>query len=642
MSKVFISYRRQDTKWMARALKDRLCDELGKDQVFMDVDSIDLGTDFVDAIETAVSQVDVVIALIGKQWLSMEDDRGRRRLDNSNDFVRVEIATALKRDIRLVPLLERGAVMPDADDLPDDLKPLARRNALEISDVGFSEDVARLITSLRRIWENDRRGNSVSGNEMVRELQKMMDSDADDTREPVSSPAASASAVVRTAEMPRPVPAGPPQTRSRTRWPLWIAVLLLFAVSLVAGARFLFPDQLAEVLPPEVAELMKLQSAGNAPDPVGAAATATEVDEASTQDATESADAAEIEEIANASATADATPIVGADSSEETMATTSHGGPHRQPHTPSPQLSTLTGTVFTDANGNGTLDDDEAVVPNIALDVTKSDQESETIKADDAGAYTVKVPAGKTVLQVNTSAIESSSAMPVLGKSDSVNVQAGVDAKLDLGIQPQGTFAAMVFEDLNGNGEKEDGEKGIPNIALQLSLRGGKAEPVTTDPSGQYCVTMPPGEAHVVIDEFDPNLPVGSKLTTEIPGKINVLGGEMANWLVGFQQQGTVQGVVFADHNGNGRQDDGEPGIPGLALIVARGEEMQQVADVVTAKDGQYNASLPTGPTFVTVDETHPKFPAGAALTKDPLKVDLRPGRTETLNFGLRVSLMCS
>ena len=88
MSKVFISYRREDTKWMARALKDRLCEELGQDQVFMDVDSIDLGTDFVDAIENAVAQVDVVIALIGKQWLEIKDDRGRRRLVGQRHFVR--------------------------------------------------------------------------------------------------------------------------------------------------------------------------------------------------------------------------------------------------------------------------------------------------------------------------------------------------------------------------------------------------------------------------------------------------------------------------------------------------------------------------------------------------------------------------
>jgi hypothetical protein len=102
-------------------------------QVFMDIDGIALGADFVKAIQKKVSECDVLIAVIGERWLTSEDGRGGRRLDNPEDFVRMEIATALKRDIRVIPVLVDGAVMPPSTELPDDLKPLVRPNAPDSS-----------------------------------------------------------------------------------------------------------------------------------------------------------------------------------------------------------------------------------------------------------------------------------------------------------------------------------------------------------------------------------------------------------------------------------------------------------------------------------------------------------------------------
>jgi formylglycine-generating enzyme required for sulfatase activity len=147
VARIFISYRRDDSGGWAGRLSDRLCQHFGRDNVFMDIDTIEPGLDFVEAIEQAVGSCDALIALIGKQWLTITDDAGRR-LDNPEDSVRLEIAAALARNIRVIPALVEGARMPRSTDLPDVLSRLARRNAIEISDTRFHYDVDRLIEVL--------------------------------------------------------------------------------------------------------------------------------------------------------------------------------------------------------------------------------------------------------------------------------------------------------------------------------------------------------------------------------------------------------------------------------------------------------------------------------------------------------------
>ena len=107
--RIFISYRRSDTPHVAGRLFDRLVARFGAGNVFIDVDTIEPGLDFTDAIADAVGACDVLLALIGSHWLDAADDRGRRRLDDPDDLVVVEIATALQRQIRVIPVLVDGA-----------------------------------------------------------------------------------------------------------------------------------------------------------------------------------------------------------------------------------------------------------------------------------------------------------------------------------------------------------------------------------------------------------------------------------------------------------------------------------------------------------------------------------------------------
>jgi hypothetical protein len=145
---IFISYRREDTAYPAGRLYDVFCDHFGQERVFMDVDSLNVGVDFVNSIIEAVSRCDILLALIGREWVTITNSQGERRLNNPHDFVRVEIETALQREIPVMPILFDGAVMPAADDLPPSLQPLTRRNAIEISHTGFRSEVTRLVAAV--------------------------------------------------------------------------------------------------------------------------------------------------------------------------------------------------------------------------------------------------------------------------------------------------------------------------------------------------------------------------------------------------------------------------------------------------------------------------------------------------------------
>lgn len=169
MDGIFISYRRDDSAGYAGRLYDRLVAHFGAERVFMDVEGIEPGLDFVEAIEVAVGSCRVLIAVIGDEWTTTTDASGRRRLDDPNDFIRLETGSALQRGIRVVPVLVGGAVMPLATDLPEELKSLTRRQAIEINHKQWEASTGELIRTLEGIL-------------------KMPAADAATEKNPVSSP----------------------------------------------------------------------------------------------------------------------------------------------------------------------------------------------------------------------------------------------------------------------------------------------------------------------------------------------------------------------------------------------------------------------------------------------------------------------
>jgi hypothetical protein len=119
----------------------------------MDIDSVPLGIDFVNHVAEQISRCSAVIVMIGRQWLKLKDKRRRRRLDNEDDLVRTEIATALKQNIPVIPVLVQDVTMPEQDHLPDNIRPLARRNGISLSAPRWRTDVERLIKELDRVMK---------------------------------------------------------------------------------------------------------------------------------------------------------------------------------------------------------------------------------------------------------------------------------------------------------------------------------------------------------------------------------------------------------------------------------------------------------------------------------------------------------
>jgi len=173
--RIFINYRRQDTAWQAVALYHRLAERFGEDQIFKDVDNIGLGEDFVQKITTEVESCDILLALIGKSWLDLDAGEGRR-IDDPNDFVRIEIEAALKREVLLIPILVDGATMPPAASVPSSIALIARRQALELNPNRFSGDTDELLEVLERTLAELERSKSVPADELPVELPPGIDS----------------------------------------------------------------------------------------------------------------------------------------------------------------------------------------------------------------------------------------------------------------------------------------------------------------------------------------------------------------------------------------------------------------------------------------------------------------------------------
>lgn len=163
MSVIFINYRRDDSAGYAGRLYDYLAEHFSRDQIFMDVDHIQPGEDFAKTIEKKLSTAKAAIVLIGRQWMNITDSSGLKRLDNTDDYVRLEIETLLKQNILVIPVLVGGAALPKASELPNSITQLATLNALELGDGHrFRSDARKLIETIGKVLVNS--GLSISIN----------------------------------------------------------------------------------------------------------------------------------------------------------------------------------------------------------------------------------------------------------------------------------------------------------------------------------------------------------------------------------------------------------------------------------------------------------------------------------------------
>ncbi|MEO5843213.1 MAG: toll/interleukin-1 receptor domain-containing protein [Caldimonas sp.] len=147
--RIFISYRRQDSADVTGRIYDRLVQRFGKDQIFKDVDSIPLGVDFREHLGSVVGRCNLLLAVIGDQWTGAGPTGATRRIDDAKDFVRLELEAALERGIPVIPVLVRGAALPEESSLPSTLARLSYRHGISVRvDPDFHRDVDRLVAGI--------------------------------------------------------------------------------------------------------------------------------------------------------------------------------------------------------------------------------------------------------------------------------------------------------------------------------------------------------------------------------------------------------------------------------------------------------------------------------------------------------------
>jgi hypothetical protein len=151
VSGIFISYRREDATAHAGWLYEGLASHFGERYVFMDLSAMEPGLDFVDQIEQALADCDAMLVIIGPQWATVADTDGNPRLDDPDDFVRLEVSRALEAGLRVIPILVGDAVMPSSAHLPESLRGLARRHAVELRATRWRADVRDLIEVLQEV-----------------------------------------------------------------------------------------------------------------------------------------------------------------------------------------------------------------------------------------------------------------------------------------------------------------------------------------------------------------------------------------------------------------------------------------------------------------------------------------------------------
>jgi hypothetical protein len=217
---IFISYRRNDTEGEAGRLFDDLISEFGENSVFMDVAAIEAGRDFRKVIDESVSTCGILLAIVGKNWVDAKDENGNRRLDDPMDFVRLETASALRRDIPVIPVLVRGAKMPRPEDLPDDLRDLAYRNCVELTHARWGSDLQLLMEALRRQLKVQKSGP----------LTPVTDSGAVETT--IKPSMGSAESQVDIAS--RNIDDG-----QKSRWPLILGLAICAVVAAIGGYMFI-------------------------------------------------------------------------------------------------------------------------------------------------------------------------------------------------------------------------------------------------------------------------------------------------------------------------------------------------------------------------------------------------------------------
>jgi len=284
------------------------------------------------------------------------------------------------------------------------------------------------------------------------------------------------------------------------------------------------------------------------------------------------------------------------------------------------------GVIYEDTNGNGVKDSNEKGIPGVTVKITDKDGKEYEVVTDENGTYEQVVPAGKTVIDIDETTLPEGVTQTQGDDSTIVDVPKGGEAEDIDGYQPGGAIAGTVYEDIDGDGKQNPGDKGIPGVKVKVTDSQGNEYILITDKNGNYAKKVPVGSATTEIDETtlptDYNQTEGSKVST-----LTVESNKVAEDIDGYEllkEIGKVKGVIYLDENGNGKQDDNEKGLGGVVVKITDSDGKEY--EVVTDNEGKYEQVVPAGKTTVEIDET--TLPENATQTEgtNSTEVDVPAG----------------
>ncbi len=288
-------------------------------------------------------------------------------------------------------------------------------------------------------------------------------------------------------------------------------------------------------------------------------------------------------------------------------------------------FSTLCGHLYLDTDGNGTQNGSEPNLPNVDIIILDANGLSQTIFTDVNGDYCIDVPPGPITVDVDeTDPDFPSGAIQTEGDDPTIVIAVlgqTIDAGND-GYSIYGTVCGLLYEDTNGNGQQDAGEPELPLVDVVITDENGTQYIATTqvDPDGDlnglWCVSVPPGLITIDIDETDPDFITGSTQTEgDDPNTVLAIAGqEVDGGIDGFVLLGEICGHIYLDSNGNGTQENNEPDLKNIDVIITNSEGLTQTVN--SNANGNYCAEVILGSVIVDIDETDPDFPMGTAQTE--------------------------
>ncbi|MEK7952019.1 SdrD B-like domain-containing protein [Luteolibacter soli] len=294
----------------------------------------------------------------------------------------------------------------------------------------------------------------------------------------------------------------------------------------------------------------------------------------------------------------------------------------------------VNGHLYIDTNGNGQQDSGEPNLAGVDVFVTSAINNVQTVTTNATGDWIATVPPGNTKIDINENDAQYPAGYAQTDGTDpsfvtavgGLNTFAGND-----GFYRSGTISGHIFNDLNGNGIEDSGEPGLAGVDVLVTDVNGNSQTVTTDASGNWVATVPPGRADVDIVNTSPAIPAGAtKSAGDDPSFVIAAPGVNvpSTTTVGFFQAATVTGLLYADTNGNGVRDAGEQGIADITILIT--DSLNNPRTAVTGPDGVWTIAVPPGTTVAKVDTLDPQFPAGVTQIEgsDPSTVNAVAGTT--------------